>query len=159
MEEINKVYNVRHIIPQPLHKSPANRIESAMTTDSVSQQQNTTIREHEKTLSPDADAARDHFDRAVASLRQSEWDKARADLASAADAGLDVASVFTQTYGDAGDFEDAFDVDLPPDIADIVDPISEEEDAAFAKELEEAIGSELVSEECVMAILRGEDGC
>ena len=153
------MYNIKRITPQPLYTSPAIRIESAMTADSVSQQQNTTIREHEATADPTTDAARDHFDRAIAWLQQSEWDKARGDLASAAKGGVDVAAVFMKTYGDAGDFEDAFDVELPPDIADIVDPISEEEDAAFAKELEEAIGSDLVSEECVMAILRGEDAC
>ena len=49
-------------------------------------------------------------------------------------------------------------VELPPDIADILDPISEEEDAALVKAMEEGLESELVSEECVMAILRGEDG-
>ena len=48
-------------------------------------------------------------------------------------------------------------VELPPDIADILDPISEEEDAALVKAMEEGLESELVSEECVMAILRGED--
>ena len=130
-----------------------------MTADSVSQQPNTTIKEHEETPGQPTDAARDRFDRAIASLRQSEWDKARAALASAVEGGFDVAAVFIDTYESAGEFEDAFDIELPPDISDIVDPISEEEDAAFVKELEEAIGSELVSEECVTAILRGEDAC
>ena len=128
-----------------------------MTADSVSQQPNTTIREHEATAGPTTDAARDHFDRAVAWLQQSEWDKARADLASASENGLAVAAVFIETYGDAGDFEDSFDVELPPDIADIVDPISEEEDAALVRLSEEGLKTELVSRECVMAILRGED--
>ena len=76
----------------------------------------------------------------------------------ASESGFDVAAVFVGAYEGAGEFEDAFDVELPGDIADIVDPISEEEDAAFAKEMEEARDSGLVSEECVMAILRGEDG-
>ena len=49
-------------------------------------------------------------------------------------------------------------VELPPDIADILDPISEEEDAALARLTEEGLESELVSRETVMAILRGEDG-
>ena len=50
------------------------------------------------------------------------------------------------------------DIELPPDIADILDPISEEEDAALVRAMEEGLESEPVSEECVMAILRGEDG-
>ena len=99
-----------------------------------------------------------HYNRAITRLKQSEWDKARADLASATEEGLDVAALFIETYGDAGDFEDAFEVELPPDIADIVDPISEEEDAALLREMEESPETEFVSEECVMAILRGEDG-
>ena len=84
--------------------------------------------------------------------------KARADLASASERGLDVAAIFVETYESAGEFEDAFDVELPPDIADILDPISEEEDAALVKDMEEGRNSGLVSRECIMSILRGEDG-
>ena len=128
-----------------------------MTADSVSQQQNTTIREHEKTLSMDADAARDHFDRAVASLRQSEWDKARSDLSSAQDKGLDVAATFIAQYKSAGTFEDAMGLELPDDIADILDPITPEEDAYLARATEEGLKSEPVSREYLMSVLRGED--
>ena len=84
--------------------------------------------------------------------------QARADLASAIEGGIDVAAVFIETYGDAGEFEDAYDVELPGDIADIVDPISEEEDAALVRLTEEGLKTDLVSRECLMAILRGEDG-
>ena len=129
-----------------------------MTADSVSKEPNTTIKEQEATLSPGTDLARDYFDRAIARLRRSEWDKARVDLTSASERGLDVAAAFIDTYESAGEFEDAFDIELPPDIADIVDPISEEEDAALARLTEEGLKSELVSRETVMAILRGEDG-
>ena len=129
-----------------------------MTADSVSKEPNTTIKEQEETLSPGTGLARDHFDRAIARLRLSEWDKAHADLASASESGLDVAAIFIETYESAGEFEDAFDVELPPDIADILDPISEEEDAALARLTEEGLKSELVSRETIMAILRGEDG-
>ena len=128
-----------------------------MTADSVSHQPTTTITEQEETLSADTCTARDHFDRAIAWLRQSEWDKARADLKSAGEGGLDVAAIFIDTYESAGEFEDAFDIELPPDIADIVDPISEEEDAALVRLSKEGLKTELVSRECVMAILRGED--
>ena len=129
-----------------------------MTADSASQKPNTPIKEQEATLSPGTGPARDNFDRAIASLRQSEWNKARADLASASERGLDVAAIFVETYESAGEFEDAFDVELPGDIADILDPISEEEDAALVREMEEGRNSGLVSRECIMSILRGEDG-
>ena len=129
-----------------------------MTAGSDREEPNTTIKEHEQALSPGADPAKAHFNRAIVWLRLSEWEKARTDLTAANDGGLDVAAIFIETYNDAGDFEDAFGVELPPDIADILDPISEEEDAALVKAMEEGLESELVSEECVMAILRGEDG-
>ena len=129
-----------------------------MTANVDREEPNTTIKEHEKTPSPGADPAETHFNRAIDWLRLSEWEKARADLTSASDGGLDVAAAFIATFNDAGDFEDAMGVELPADIADMVDPISEEEDAALVKAMEEGLESELVSEECVMAILRGEDG-
>ena len=128
-----------------------------MTANSDREEPNTTTKAHEKALSPGTDPAEVHFNRAIAWLRLSEWEKARADLTSASERGLDVAAIFIETYNDAGDFEDAMGVELPPDIADMIDPISEEEDAALVKAMEEGLESELVSEECVMAILRGED--
>ena len=128
-----------------------------MTADSERQKPNTTIKDYEKALSPGTDPAKTHFNRAIDWLRLSEWDKARADLTSASERGFDIAAAFIATFNDAGDFEDAFGIELPPDIADILDPISEEEDAALARLTEEGLQSELVSEECVMAILRGED--
>ena len=129
-----------------------------MTANSDREEPNTTTKAHEKALSPGTDPAEAHFNRAIAWLRLSEWEKARADLTSASERGLDVAAAFIKACKSAGEFEEAMDIELPEDIADIVDPISEEEDAALVKAMEEGLESELVSEECVMAILRGEDG-
>ncbi len=129
-----------------------------MTANSDNQERLTTTKQHQVAESPASDPAGDYYNRAIASLKRSEWDKACADLSAAVERGLDVAATFIETYKSAGDFEDSFDVELPGDIADIVDPISEEEDAALARLTEEGLDSELVSEECVMAILRGEDG-
>ena len=85
-----------------------------------------------------------HFNRAIDWLRLSEWDKARADLTAASGGGLDVAAAFIANYKSAGEFEDAMDIELPEDIADILDPISEEEDAALAKAIEEGLISDKV---------------
>ena len=128
-----------------------------MIADSDREEPKTTIKEHENALSPGTDPAEVHFNRAIDWLRLSEWEKAREDLTSASERGFDIAAVFLSLYKSAGTFEDDFGVELPADIADIVDPISEEEDAALVKAIEEGLESELVSEECVMAILRGED--
>ena len=129
-----------------------------MTANSDNQERLTTTKRHQLAKSPTTDPARDYYNRAIAWLTQSEWDKARADLSAAVERGLDVSAAFMDTYKSAGQFEEALDIELPEDIADIVDPISEEEDAALVRAMEEDSESELVSEECVMAILRGEDG-
>ena len=117
-----------------------------MTANSDGQEPNTTTKESDIALSPGTDPAEVHFNRAIAWLRLSDWEKARADLTSASDGGLDIAAIFIETYNDAGDFEDAMGVELPEDIADILDPISEEEDAALARATEEALNSDKVEQ-------------
>ena len=79
-------------------------------------------------------------------------------MAAADELGFDVSATFIENHKSAGEFEDAMDVELPSDIADVLDPISEEEDAAFAKAIMEGRGSGFVSERRVMKILRGGDG-
>ena len=113
-----------------------------MTPNSDNQERLTSTKKHRQTPSPAADPAREHYDRAIAWLKQSEWDNARSELAAAQDAGFDVAATFINEHESAGEFEDAFDIELPPDIADIVDPISEEEDAALLRLTEEALNAE-----------------
>ena len=125
-----------------------------MTANSDNQDRLTATRKHQPTPSPDADPAKDHFNRSISRLRKSEWDKARSELTAAQDGGFDVAATFMREYKSAGEFEDSFDVELPPDIADIVDPISEEEDAAFVRAMEEGRDSGFVSRDCIMSILR-----
>ncbi len=128
-----------------------------MTANSDRQEPNTTTKESDIALSSGTDLREIYFNRAIAYLRRSEWDKARADLTSASERGFDIAAVFIAIYKSVGKFEEAMDIELPEDIADLVDPISEEEDAALAKAIEEGLGSEPVSRECIMAILRGGD--
>ena len=87
-----------------------------------------------------------HFNRAIAWLRLSEWDKARADLTSASERGFDVSAAFIRDYNSAGEFEDAMDIEMPEDIADMLDPISEEEDAALARATEAGLNSDKVEQ-------------
>ncbi len=126
-----------------------------MTANSDNQDRLTATKKHQPTPNTASNAARDHYDRAIDSLRKSEWDNARAELSAAMEKGLDVAATFMQEHKSAGEYEDAFDVELPPDIADIVDPISEEEGAALVRAMEEARNSGFVSRECIMSILQG----
>ena len=123
-----------------------------MTADSHRQDPTTTKAYDKAQFSDDGRA---HYNRAIAWLQQSEWDKALEDLTFASKRGFDVNAAFIETYKSAGKFEEAMDIELPEEIADILDPISEEEDAAFAKAIKEGLGSEPVSRECIMAILRG----
>ena len=140
------MYNQKPSIPQARNRILRQQIESAMTANSDRQEPNTTTKESDIALSPGTDPAMPHFNRGIAWLRLSEWDKARADLTSASDGGLDVAAAFIKAYKSAGEFEEAMDIELPPDIADILDPISEEEDAALARATEEGLNSDKVEQ-------------
>ena len=117
-----------------------------MTANLDREKPNPTLKESDIALSSGTDPAMPHFNRAITWLRLSDWEKARADLMAASDGGLDVAAIFIETYNDAGDFEDAMGVELPEDIADILDPISEEEDAALVKAMEEGLNSDKVEQ-------------
>ena len=58
--------------------------------------------------------------RGIGSLRQSPWVKARADLLSANNMGLNLVSVFRDSQGGVAAFEKAHGVKLPQDIADML---------------------------------------
>lgn len=126
-----------------------------MTADLNRQELNTVIRDCHNALEAGIDEPKAYFNRGVAWLCKSEWGKARADLATADELGFDVAATFVDNHKSAGAFEDAMGIELPTDIADILDPISEEEDTAFAKAIMEERGSGFVSERRVMEILWG----
>ena len=111
-----------------------------MTANFDEQERKTATKAHGKASERDDGVA--CFESAIDWMRLSEWEKARADLKSAIERGVDVAALFVDAYGDAGEFEEAVGVELPGDIADIVDPISEEEDAALVKHMEEGLASE-----------------
>ena len=71
-----------------------------------------------------------YANRGVALLRLSEWDRARPDLRSARNMGMDLVSIFRDDQGGIDAFERRHDVKLPQDIADMVSV--EEEPAADA---------------------------
>ena len=71
-----------------------------------------------------------YVNRGVALLRLSEWDRARSDLLSARNMGMDLVSIFRVDHGGVDAFERTHHVKLPQDIADMVSV--EEEPAADA---------------------------
>ena len=128
-----------------------------MITDLQKRELNNAIRRCDEALNSGLINPQVYFNRAIAHLCLSKWDSARSDLSDAQDNGLDVTAVFISEYKSAGTFEDAMGLELPDDIADILDPITPEEDAYLARATEEGLKTENVSRECIMAILRGED--
>ena len=128
-----------------------------MITDLQKREIDNAIRRCDEALNSGTGDPQAYFNRAIAHLRLSEWDKARSDLSDAQDKGLDMAAAFISEYKSAGTFEDTIGIELPDDIADILDPITPEEDAYLARATEEGLKTENVSRECIMAILRGED--
>ena len=87
-----------------------------MTADSDRQEPNTTITEHEKTLSPGTDPGEAHFNRGIAWLRLSEWDKAQVALATARSMGADIITLFHAEHRSTVAFEKKANVELPRDI-------------------------------------------
>ncbi len=74
-----------------------------------------------------------YANRGIALLRLSQWDKARSDLLSARNMGLDIVSVFRAGHGSAAAFEEEHNLELPQDIADMTS-IDEAPQAAFTGE-------------------------
>ena len=87
-----------------------------MTADSERQEPNTTIKEHEETLSPGTDPAKTHFNRAIAWLRLSKWDKAQVDLVTASSMGADIIALFHAEHRSIVAFEKKASVKLPREI-------------------------------------------
>ena len=91
-----------------------------MTPNSDNQERLTATRKHQQIPSPAVDPARDHYDRAIASLRRSEWDKAEKDLSAAKRMGADIVALFREENRSIADFEQEANVRLPREIVDIL---------------------------------------
>ena len=74
-----------------------------------------------------------YANRGIALLRSSEWDRARSDLLSARNMGLDLVSFFGAGHRNVADFEMRHDVKLPQDIADLL-TVEEPPQPAFTAE-------------------------
>ena len=66
------------------------------------------------------DGADAYYNRGILRLSLQNWPEAKADLTTAIDSQLDVATEFQQDYESVEDFEQRMDVVLPPDIVSIL---------------------------------------
>ena len=70
-------------------------------------------------------------------LRLSQWDRAKSDLLSARNMGMDLVSAFRTDYADVGTFEKAHGLKLPQDIADMVSIEEEPQSGLTAESMRE----------------------
>ena len=68
-------------------------------------------------LKPDKAA---YVNRGIAWLHKSEWEKARADLLTARNMGMDIVAYFPDIHGSVEDFEQKNSVKLPEDIRELL---------------------------------------
>ena len=75
--------------------------------------------------------------RGIGLLRQSQWDRARSDLLSASNMGLNLVSAFRDSQGSVTAFEETHGLNLPQDIADMLSIEESPQSALTAKSLQE----------------------
>ncbi|MDE0634777.1 MAG: tetratricopeptide repeat protein [Candidatus Poribacteria bacterium] len=78
------------------------------------------IKDYNKAIELNPELAVAYYNRGEAWLNQQEWGKAKTDLITAKDMGLDIAAVFRNGYKNVEAFEDKHKVKLPADIVSLV---------------------------------------
>ena len=78
------------------------------------------IEDFDRALELDPDNATALYNRGEAWLCLAEWEKARSDLISARDTGMDVVSSFHNEFKSVSDFEQRFGLKIPEDIAEML---------------------------------------
>ncbi len=80
------------------------------------------IQDYTEAIALNPDDATAYYNRGEAWLFLKEWDKARSDLTMAKNMGLDIAKLFSSTFGSVSNFEQQFHVQLPDDIKEMLTP-------------------------------------
>ena len=78
------------------------------------------IEDYNRALELDPKDAMSQYNRGEAWLCLAEWEKARSDLISARDTGMDVVSSFHNEFKSVSDFEQRFGLKIPEDIAEML---------------------------------------
>ena len=68
------------------------------------------------------DGVKAYYMRGVTWLLLKEWGKARSDLTTVRNRGVDIAKFFSSTFGSVSNFEQTFNVQLPDDIKEMLTP-------------------------------------
>ena len=80
------------------------------------------IQDYDEAIALKPDLAGTYYPRGVTWLFLREWEKARSDLVAARNRGVDIAKLFSSTFGSVSNFERALNVQLPDDIAEMLTP-------------------------------------
>ena len=80
------------------------------------------IQDYDKVIALKPDSVKAYYLRGVTWLFLREWEKARSDLVTARNRGVDIAKLFSSTFGSVSNFERALNVQLPDDIAEMLTP-------------------------------------
>ena len=80
------------------------------------------IRDYDKVIALKPDGVKAYYMRGVTWLLLKEWDKARSDLTTARNRGVDIAKSFSSTFGSVSNFEQQYHVQLLDDIAEMLTP-------------------------------------
>lgn len=81
---------------------------------------NQAIENYDKVIELNPDYISAYYRRGVAWLHFSEWEKAKSDLTTTIDRGIDITIVFRNAFGSVENFERISGIRLPPDIATLL---------------------------------------
>ena len=80
------------------------------------------IKDCNKAIQHKPDYAEAYSARGITWLLKQEWEKAKSDLITARDMGVDIVDVFPDSFGIVENFEQITGVQLPEDIAALLTP-------------------------------------
>ena len=80
------------------------------------------IKNYEKAIELKPDYAPAYYNRGLAWLALTEWEKAKSDLTTAKNMGIDIIAAFRDQYRSIADFEQQFNVNFPKDIVAMLTP-------------------------------------
>ena len=80
------------------------------------------VKHYTQSIELDPDLAGAYFNRGEAWLHLEGWEKAKLDLTTAKEKGIDIINAFCDEYGSVGNFQRQIGITLPEDIVDILMP-------------------------------------
>ncbi|MCE2413286.1 tetratricopeptide repeat protein [Candidatus Poribacteria bacterium] len=80
------------------------------------------IEDYDRAIQIKADNVLFYNNRAIALLHLKEWEKAKSDLTIARNMGVDIITLFRNTYASVTDFEQRYDIQMPADLVALLTP-------------------------------------